>query len=422
MKKTLTVNLGGTVYHIDEDAYKLLDTYLSNLRIHFCREEGAEEIVHDMELRISELFTDRLRDGKQVITIEDVEEIIAQMGKPEDLGDEADGGGETSKDGSTYSQTAKGPRREEGAEEIVHDMELRISELFTDRLRDGKQVITIEDVEEIIAQMGKPEDLGDEADGGGETSKDGSTYSQTAKGPRRLFRDSDNKVLGGVASGLAAYFGWDPTWVRIIFLILGISLKGFVIAYIIAWIVIPLARTVPEKLAMRGAKINVENIGRTVTDNFEKVNEYVHSGKPHSALQRIGEGIVGVAGALIKFILIVLAICCAPIVFVIFVVCFAMLMVATGLIAATPAVLYEVLPAVDWNAAGASPTVTIGLAVSGILVIGIPIIGLIHILMRHFGGWQPMSTVTRIIFIVLWFIALSAGFGFFFQIHHLLAV
>ena len=321
-------NLGGTVYHIDEDEYKLLDTYLSNLRIHFCREEGAEEIVHDMELRISELFTDRLRDGKQVITIEDVEEIIAQMGKPEDLGDEADGGGET--------------------------------------------------------------------------SKDGSTYSQTAKGPRRLFRDSDNKVLGGVASGLAAYFGWDPTWVRIIFLILGISLKGFVIAYIIAWIVIPLARTVPEKLAMRGAKINVENIGRTVTDNFE--------------------GIVGVAGVLIKFILIVLAICCAPIVFVIFVVCFAMLMVATGLIAATPAVLYEVLPAVDWNAAGASPTVTIGLAVSGILVIGIPIIGLIHILMRHFGGWQPMSTVTRIIFIVLWFIALSAGFGFFFQIHHLLAV
>lgn len=85
MKKTLTVNLGGTVYHIDEDAYKLLDTYLSNLRIHFRREEGAEEIVHDMELRISELFTDRLNGGKQVITIEDVEEIIAQVGKPKTL-------------------------------------------------------------------------------------------------------------------------------------------------------------------------------------------------------------------------------------------------------------------------------------------------------------------------------------------------
>ena len=69
----------------------LLDNYLTNLRIHFCREEGAEEIVHDIELRISELFTDRLNEGKQVITIEDVEEIIARMGKPEDLSDEESG-------------------------------------------------------------------------------------------------------------------------------------------------------------------------------------------------------------------------------------------------------------------------------------------------------------------------------------------
>ncbi len=88
MKKTLTINLGGTVYHIDEDAYHLLDNYLANLRIHFRREEGAEEIVHDMELRISELFADRLNEGKQVITIEDVEEIIARMGKPEELSGE----------------------------------------------------------------------------------------------------------------------------------------------------------------------------------------------------------------------------------------------------------------------------------------------------------------------------------------------
>ena len=68
------------VYHIDEDAYHLLDNYLANLRIHFRREEGAEEIVHDMELRISELFADRLNEGKQVITIEDVEEIIGPDG------------------------------------------------------------------------------------------------------------------------------------------------------------------------------------------------------------------------------------------------------------------------------------------------------------------------------------------------------
>lgn len=337
MKKTLTINLGGTVYHIDEDAYHLLDNYLSNLRIHFRREEGAEEIVHDMELRISELFTDRLNEGKQVITIQDVEEIIARMGKPEELS------------GEETVETEKGRKSTE----------------------------------------------------------------------RRLFRDPDNKILGGVLGGLANYLNWDVTWVRLGFLVLcfpflvtGMFFVNLVIAYIIAWIIIPMARTAPEKLAMKGETINVENIGRTVTDGFEKVNDYVRSGHPRSILQKMGEGIVSVAGFLIKFLLIFLAICCAPVLFVLLIVFFALLMAATGLIAALPAVLYEVLPAVNWATVGNSPGMTVAMSVAGILVIGIPIIGLIHILMRHFGGWQPMSVVTKVIFIVLWFIALGVGVFF----------
>lgn len=339
MKKTLTVNLGGTVYHIDEDAYHLLDSYLTNLRIHFCREEGADEIVHDMELRISELFADRLDESKQVITIEDVEEIIARMGKPEDI--------------SADTETS---------------------------------------------------------DGSGSAA-----YTETEKGPRRLFRDPDNKIIGGVASGLAAYFGWDVTLVRIAFLILGFFVHGFILVYIIGWILIPSARTAPEKLAMRGVKIDVESIGKVVTDGFDRVNDYVHSDQPRSILRRIGEGIVAVAGFLIKFLLVFIAICCAPALFVLLVVCFALLMAATGIVVAVPAVLYELLPQVDWTTVGASPGTTIALSVAGILLIGIPIIGLIHMLMRHFGGWQPMSVVTRVIFIVLWFIALAVGI--FFALH-----
>lgn len=76
MKKTLTVNLGGTVFHIDEDAYQLLDKYLSNLRIHFRKEEGSDEIMDDFEMRISELLNERVRLGYEVITIEQVEEVI----------------------------------------------------------------------------------------------------------------------------------------------------------------------------------------------------------------------------------------------------------------------------------------------------------------------------------------------------------
>ena len=74
MKKTLTVNLGGTVYHIDDDAYRLLDNYLSNLKHYFRKQEGAEEIVNDIEMRIAELFAEKVTEGKQVITVSDVEE------------------------------------------------------------------------------------------------------------------------------------------------------------------------------------------------------------------------------------------------------------------------------------------------------------------------------------------------------------
>lgn len=90
MKKTLTVNLGGTVFNIDEDAYRLLDNYLMNLKSHFRKEAGADEIVDDIERRISELLAEKLAGNRQVITLGDVEEVIARMGKPEEM-DDADG-------------------------------------------------------------------------------------------------------------------------------------------------------------------------------------------------------------------------------------------------------------------------------------------------------------------------------------------
>ena len=93
MKKTLTVNLGGTVFHIDEDAYQLLDKYLSNLRIHFVKEEGTDEIMNDFEMRISELLSERIRLGFSVITIEHIEEVIKRMGRPEEIFDEDKEGG-----------------------------------------------------------------------------------------------------------------------------------------------------------------------------------------------------------------------------------------------------------------------------------------------------------------------------------------
>ena len=342
MKKTLTVNLVGTVYHIDEDAYILLDNYLNNLRYHFRKEEGADEIVRDMEARIAELFDEALRGGLQVITIKEVEEVIARMGKPEELND-----------GEEENASASG--------EKAYDSELTGTS-------------------------------------------------------RRLFRNPDDRVLGGVVSGLAAYFGWDVTWTRIVFILAGFLIHGLILAYLLAWIIIPLAQTATEKLQMRGEPINVENIGRTVTDGFEKVNDYVHSEKPRSALQKLGNGVVAVFGFLLKLCLVLLLICCAPFLLVGLVVLSALLMAATGVIVNLPTFIYNILPWVDWSGVHAIPGVIVGLTVCGLLVVGIPIAGLIQAVMQSFGSWKPMGTSAKVVLVLLWMVALAVGIVLFFQV------
>ena len=335
MKKTLTINLGGTVYNIDEDAYVLLDNYLNNLRYHFRKQEGADEIVRDIETRIAELFNECIRDGKQVITIEIVESVIARMGKPEDLNDEAD------------------------EEQEKKDTDKNIS--------------------------------------------------------RRLFRNPDDRILGGVISGISAYFGWDPTWVRIILIVFGCFGHGLILAYLIAWIVIPMAQTATEKLQMRGEPINVTNIGKTVTNGFERANEFAHSDKPRSFLHRLGNAFVAVIGFLLKLFLILVAICCAPALLVGLIVLFALLMAATGILVSIPAAFYNTLPYIDWNLIGNSPTIAITIAVCGLLAIGIPVVGLLQLILQGFGKWKPMSTSTKIILILLWFIAMAVGIIFLLQ-------
>lgn len=339
MKKTLTVNLGGTVYHIDEDAYNLLDNYLNNLRYHFRKEEGADEIVRDMETRIAELFDEYIRTGQQVITIEQVEAVIARMGKPE--------------------------------------------ELNTDDNDEKKE------------------------------EKTNHTYGNGAA--RRLFRNPDDRILGGVLSGLSAYFGWDVTWIRIGVLVAGCFVQGLILAYLIAWIIVPLAKTATEKLQMRGEPINMENIGRTVTEGFDKVNDYVHSEKPRSFLHQLGNMIVKIAGFIIKFFLVLLAICLTPVLLVGLVVLFALLLAATGILASVPAVLYYSMPDVDWSLIASSPAAVTGLLVCGLFIVGIPVIGLLQLLLQSFNVWKPMSTVTKVILTLIWFISLVAGFIFLFN-------
>jgi len=212
MKKTININLGGHPITIDEDAYEMLDNYLSRINEYFATSEGREEIVHDIETRIAELFQRELK-GSRIVSAKEVKSVIEIMGVPEDFGEE----------GATV---------EEDAEK---------SESATSSGKKSRQ-----------------------------------DYGSQPRAPKRLFRDPSNKVIGGVASGLSAYFGIDdPVWLRIAFVLLLFTTGVGLVAYIVLWIIVPKAKTASDRLAMRGAPINVDSIANNVEEDLQDLGEKV---------------------------------------------------------------------------------------------------------------------------------------------------
>ena len=162
----------------------------------------------------------------------------------------------------------------EGCEDIISDIESRIAELFNEHLK-GQPIVGMREVEKVIEIMGKPEEFGaTSAEEEEHTSKShGKTKYRTGK---RLFRDPDEKVIGGVCSGLAAYFGIDePVWVRLFFCLL--LFTGFApIIYIVLWIAIPEAKTSGDKLSMHGEKIDIHNIARKVEEEVNNLTNTIN--------------------------------------------------------------------------------------------------------------------------------------------------
>ena len=160
-----------------------------------------------------------------------------------------------------------------GSDEIIADIEARIAELFHEKMENERQVITQKEVDEVIVIMGQPEDYMVDED----IFEDGpkSAPKATAR-VKKLYRDMDNKYIGGVSSGLGHYFGIEALWIRLIWILLTIfSWGGFVFIYILLWILIPEAVTTAQKLAMGGETINISNIEKKVKEGFEDVAEKV---------------------------------------------------------------------------------------------------------------------------------------------------
>jgi phage shock protein PspC (stress-responsive transcriptional regulator) len=316
MKKIININFHSRVIPIEETAYEILQQYIESLRRYFAREEGRDEIISDIENRFSELFADKLKKGAACITDDDVNSIIASMGRPEDFeADEETSTAAAGQQGAAGSSSASGAGAsgagasgagatggsQQGSWQDHSSEPRRLYRAENDKILGGvcgglanylrldPAVVRIIFVLiafgwgfgfllYFILWMVLP------------------TRSLPAVVRKRLYRNPDDRVIGGVASGLAAYFHIDVWIPRLIFalpLILGVvsgiirSLWWFhthfsspefitggfggtlVVAYIVLWIVLPEAVTASDKLEMRGEKVDLESIKNTVKSDLE---------------------------------------------------------------------------------------------------------------------------------------------------------
>lgn len=158
-----------------------------------------------------------------------------------------------------------------GKDEIMKDIEMRIAELLTERNRGDKQVVGLKDVEEVIVVMGQPEDY--RIDDEGEPAKQYSSSYQ--KKSKKLYRDKDNGMIGGVLAGFGHYLGIDALWLRILMVILFFGFGTGLLIYVVLWILMPKAETTAEKLEMTGEPVNISNIEKKVREEFDNLSEKI---------------------------------------------------------------------------------------------------------------------------------------------------
>ena len=296
MKKTISINISGILFHIEEDGYTTLKKYLESINRHFSHYADNQEIISDIENRIAEIFLSNLKNNKQVITAENVNSLIEKMGTIADfkaIEEELSENPEEKKADAeeeydyykhiTPNENTKGYKKLTRLENrkilggvcaglanylsidplwtrlvailLIFSGNLKLGSPgwdflpwnFNFSLSFGFFAIIAYIVLWVILPVSydEPED----------------------KNIKKLYRNPDDKTLGGVASGLAAYFGIEVIWMRLLFIgLIFAGGSGFVI-YIILWIITPVAKSITERIQMKGGAITLDNIETTIKEN-----------------------------------------------------------------------------------------------------------------------------------------------------------
>jgi phage shock protein PspC (stress-responsive transcriptional regulator) len=309
MKKTIQINIAGVVFNIEEDAYEKLNNYLRSIQQYFSSYEGNQEIVSDIEARIAEKFwtKDKADGASQVITLEGVNDLIKSMGsvadfeaiqEEEDLKASAHAKAEgksfadtgTSADANTASgsqqTTTAGPKRlyRDVKRKALGGVLAGLSHYF------NIDVVWVRIIFLFIF-LGIPPLIDDLAPISGFVFLayfvcwlvfPPSTNLVEDEKIKKFYRDNDNKVVSGVASGLAAYFGVDVTVIRLLFVLSVLLFGTGILAYIILWIVAPKAQTLTQKMEMKGEPVTLSNIETNIKENLK-----VDKSAPENALTKI---------------------------------------------------------------------------------------------------------------------------------------
>lgn len=321
MNKTIIININGLVFHIEEDAYEILRSYMIDIKKHFAYTEGSNEIVADIENRIAEMFGERIASGKkEVITLSDVQEICAQMGK-------------------------------------VEDFDLGTEEKQADYFNEESQA----------------------------------NYVYSSSSSKRLMRDPDDRVFGGVCSGLGHYFDMEPRWVRLIFLLIFFFGGTGLFLYLILWIIMPEARTRADRMAMRGEEANLQNFKRSFDEERESGYSYSQYAKA-SNKDSLGDGLAKIGVVLLKILGIFLLIVFG--------------MTVAGLTIGLVALLISGVPIDgDFPLNFVEPKWFTITAFSAFFMIAIPFLALTFLTIRVVFDRAPMSSYLSYALLIVWLVS-----------------
>ncbi|CAN5258934.1 hypothetical protein BH09BAC3_BH09BAC3_20210 [soil metagenome] len=258
MKKNISINISGIIFHIEEDGYDTLRKYLDSVNKYFASFEDNSEILSDIESRIAEIFLSKLNDGKQVITSEDVNNLITTMGSVSDF---------KAAEETEFAAGAQAKAAPEGKaafttsphKRLLRDENRKIlggvcaglghyfnidpvwPRLLLALLTVGTTGIFL--IVYIVLWIVLP-----------------AASLEEEPSIKKMYRDPDKKVIGGVAAGVAIFFGTEVAIIRLLFAVLAIFGGIGIVLYIVLWIVLPEAKTITEKMKMQGEPVTLSNI------------------------------------------------------------------------------------------------------------------------------------------------------------------